>query len=163
MCTGGRCRRNDGGGSDCDASWTVTFRETCPRCGSPIAVRRGWRLVFGGSHCMSPFFLYEAGDGSPRSIRTLLKSGEVGSIGLTSFIVEIAGALVSPRMSTPSCDRPRGRTMAGAVVCLKPFRRVCAGIRGWAIEKNRRRHSARSERRRNSHVQTADGREGGKK
>lgn len=34
------------------------------------------------------------------------------SIGLTSFIVDIAGALVSPRMSTPKAELPRGRTMA---------------------------------------------------
>lgn len=45
--------------------------------------------------------------------RTLLRSGEEGSIGLTSFMVDIAGALVSPRMSTPRFDLPRGRTMAG--------------------------------------------------
>lgn len=48
------------------------------------------------------------------SIRTLPRSGDVGSMGLTSFMVDIAGALVSPRMSTPRLDRPRGRTMAGA-------------------------------------------------
>jgi hypothetical protein len=35
----------------------------------------------------------------------------VGSIGLTSFIVDIAGALVSPLMSTPRAELPRGRTM----------------------------------------------------
>jgi hypothetical protein len=33
-------------------------------------------------------------------------------MGLTSFIVDIAGALVSPRMSTPKAELPRGRTMA---------------------------------------------------
>ena len=48
------------------------------------------------------------------SIRTLPRSGDAGSMGLTSFMVDIAGALVSPRMSTPKLDRPRGRTMAGA-------------------------------------------------
>lgn len=47
------------------------------------------------------------------SIRTLPRSGDVGSIGLTSFMVDMAGALVSPRMSTPRWDVPRGRTMAG--------------------------------------------------
>jgi hypothetical protein len=36
---------------------------------------------------------------------------EDASIGLTSFMVDIAGALVSPRMSTPNAELPRGRTM----------------------------------------------------
>jgi hypothetical protein len=51
--------------------------------------------------------------GVGNGLRTLLRSGEEGSIGLTSFMVDIAGALVSPRMSTPRFDLPRGRTMAG--------------------------------------------------
>lgn len=39
-------------------------------------------------------------------------------MGLTSFMVDIAGALVSPRMSTPRFDLPRGRTIATEeIVC----------------------------------------------
>lgn len=48
--------------------------------------------------------------GRPFSMRTF-RPGDVGSIGLTSFIVDMAGALVSPRMSTPKAELPRGRTM----------------------------------------------------
>lgn len=44
------------------------------------------------------------------SMRTF-RPGDVGSIGLTSFIVDMAGALVSPRISTPKAELPRGRTM----------------------------------------------------